>query len=92
MDFIYQHTLTNKYKNFIKVTSQRSGQPGVNAKEFQKFEISIPKRDEQQKVGRLLKTTDQLITVNQRPPPPHFSSTVIYLYAVIFTFILTKSA
>ncbi|WP_277375393.1 restriction endonuclease subunit S [Weissella paramesenteroides] len=66
VDFIYQHTLTNKYKNFIKVTSQRSGQPGVNAKEFRTFEIMIPKHDEQQKVGDLLKTFDQLITVNQR--------------------------
>lgn len=65
VDFIYQHTLTNKYKNFIKVTSQRSGQPGVNAKEFRTFEIMIPKHDEQQKVGDLLKTFDQLITVNQ---------------------------
>ena len=31
--FIFQNTLTEKYNNFIKITSQRSGQPGVNAQE-----------------------------------------------------------
>ena len=33
-EFIFQNTLTSKYKRFIQITSQRSGQPGVNAQEY----------------------------------------------------------
>lgn len=47
--FIFQNTLTNKYDNFIKLTSQRSGQPGVNAQEYSNYKIMIPEFEEQEK-------------------------------------------
>ncbi|WP_338438788.1 restriction endonuclease subunit S [Enterococcus faecium] len=61
-----QHTLTSSYENFIRVTSQRSGQPGVNAKEYSTFEISVPSYEEQRKIGSFFKQLDDTITLHQR--------------------------
>ena len=65
-NFVFQHTLTSSYKNFIRVTSQRSGQPGVNAKEYFTFEISVPSYEEQRKIGSFFKQLDDTITLHQR--------------------------
>ncbi|MHC3903458.1 restriction endonuclease subunit S [Streptococcus thermophilus] len=65
-NFVFQHTLTSSYENFIRVTSQRSGQPGVNAKEYSTFEISVPSYEEQRKIGSFLKQLDDTITLHQR--------------------------
>ncbi|QEA51602.1 restriction endonuclease subunit S [Leuconostoc lactis] len=65
-NFVFQNTLTNDYNNFIKVTSQRSGQPGVNAQEYASFNIKTPCYDEQQKIGLFFKQLDDLITLHQR--------------------------
>ena len=65
-NFVFQHTLTSSYKNFIRVTSQRSGQPGVNAKEYSTFEISVPSYEEQLKIGSFFKQFDDTITLHQR--------------------------
>ncbi|MFW3454978.1 restriction endonuclease subunit S [Aerococcus viridans] len=64
--FIFQNTLTNQYDNFIRVTSQRSGQPGVNAKEYASYTFHIPKKDEQEKIGNLFRVLDDTITLHQR--------------------------
>ena len=65
-EFVFQNTLTDKYDRFIRVTSQRSGQPGVNAQEYQNFDILTPKLDEQKRIGVLFKNLDNLITLHQR--------------------------
>ena len=65
-EFVFQNTLTYKYDRFIRVTSQRSGQPGVNAQEYQNFDILTPKLDEQKRIGVLFKNLDNLITLHQR--------------------------
>ena len=36
-EFVFQNTLTKDYEKFIKVTSMRSGQPGVNAQEYSEY-------------------------------------------------------
>lgn len=64
--FIFQNTLTNKYNRFIKVTSQRSGQPGINAKEYSSYIIMMPNSYEQDKVGNFLKKIDNIVTLHQR--------------------------
>jgi len=64
--FIFQNTLTNQYDNFIKVTSQRSGQPGVNAKEYASYTFHVPKKVEQEKIGTFFKVLDDTITLHQR--------------------------
>ena len=66
IDFIFQNTLTNNYNNFIKKTSQRSGQPGVNAQEYSIYEITTPKLLEQQKLGSFFKILDEQIYSQQQ--------------------------
>ncbi|MFT8599931.1 MAG: restriction endonuclease subunit S [Leuconostoc pseudomesenteroides] len=65
-NFVFQNTFTSTYENFIRITSQRSGQPGVNAKEYASFEINIPSLEEQQMIGSLFKQLDNLTAQNGR--------------------------
>lgn len=65
-EFVFQNTLTERYNNYIAVTSQRSGQPGVNAQEYSEFEIQIPRKEEQDKIGAYFTNLDNLITLHQR--------------------------
>ena len=64
-EFLFQNTLTNNYNRFVKITSQRSGQPGINAKEYSNFCILVPSFQEQGKIGSILQTLDSLIASNQ---------------------------
>ena len=65
-EFVFQNTLTNDYEKFIKVTSMRSGQPGVNAQEYSQYQIMIPCKAEQDKISDYLCSLDNLITLHQR--------------------------
>ena len=65
-EFVFQSTLTDKYNKYIAVTSQRSGQPGVNAQEYSEFEIRVPEKEEQTKIGTYFRNLDHLITLHQR--------------------------
>ena len=60
-EFVFQNTLTENYKRFIYLTSQRSGQPGVNAQEYSGFEIMMPCKDEQTVIGGFFRNLDTLI-------------------------------
>jgi type I restriction enzyme, S subunit len=64
--FIFQNTLTSTYQNFIKITSQRSGQPGVNAQEYANFSILVPIREEQNSLGDFFKQLDDTVTLHQQ--------------------------
>ena len=64
--FVFYNTLTKEYERFIRVTSQRSGQPGVNAHEYATFELLLPKHDEQCEIGNFFTNLDHLITLHQR--------------------------
>ena len=65
VEFVFQNTLTDRYRKYIAVTSQRSGQPGVNAQEYSKFEIQVPEKEEQIKIGCYFRALDNLITLHQ---------------------------
>ena len=65
-DFIFQNTLTDNYDSYIRITSQRSGQPGVNAQEYANFELSAPSLEEQKIIGVFFSHLDRLITLHQR--------------------------
>lgn len=65
-EFVFQNTLTRKYDSFIKITSQRSGQPGVNAQEYASFDLMVPTLEEQQKIGTFFKTLEGTIALHQR--------------------------
>ena len=64
-EFVYQATLTDAYKKFVAITSQRSGQPGVNAQEYADYQLMLPSRTEQQQIGMTLRSLDNLITLHQ---------------------------
>lgn len=60
-NFVFQQTLTDKYKQFIEITSQRSGQPGVNGKEYGEWKIGMTSYHEQSAIGSLFRTLDDLL-------------------------------
>ncbi|EIC74854.1 restriction endonuclease subunit S [Streptococcus oralis] len=60
-NFVFQQTLTDKYKRFIEITSQRSGQPGVNGKEYGEWKIGMTSYDEQTSIGSFFRTLDDLL-------------------------------
>ena len=65
-NFVFQNTLTESYKKFVATASQRSGQPGINAKQYGSFEFLLPEYREQKKVAGILCSIDALITLHQR--------------------------
>lgn len=65
-EFVFQNTLTTDYEKFVKATSMRSGQPGINAQEYSQFEIKVPSKNEQDKIGICFRNLDHLITLHQR--------------------------
>jgi len=64
-EFVFQNTLTTSFNRFVKVMSQRSGQPGINSKEYARFKLYIPKLKEQVLVGNMLLLIDNLIAANE---------------------------
>ena len=60
-NFIFQQTLTEKYKQFIEIISQRSGQPGVNGKEYGEWNVGMTTYHEQSAIGSLFRTLDDLL-------------------------------
>lgn len=65
-EFVFQNTLTSTYRRFIQITSQRSGQPGVNAQEYAEYSLIIPSFKEQQEIGKFFANLDNFITLHQR--------------------------
>ena len=58
--------MTDAYKKYVAITSQRSGQPGVNAQEYADYQLMLPSKTEQQQIGMTLRSLDDLITLHQR--------------------------
>ena len=65
-EFVFQSTLSPSYEKYIRITSQRSGQPGVNAQEYSEYDLFAPSKEEQQRIGHFLRGIDNLITLHQR--------------------------
>ena len=64
--FIFQSALTERYKQFVLITSQRSGQPGINAQEYADLLLLLPSLPEQRRIGAFFDRLDSLITLHQR--------------------------
>ena len=60
--FIFLQTLQPKYKNWVKVMSTRSGQPGINADEYKTFKVVLPSKKEQEKIADFLRGGDERMT------------------------------
>lgn len=65
-EFVFQSTLSPSYEKYIRITSQRSGQAGVNAQEYSEYDLFAPSKEEQQRIGHFLRGIDHLITLHQR--------------------------
>ena len=65
-EFVFQNTLTPDYDKYIRITSQRSGQPGVNAQEYGEYSLMVPVLQEQKKIGTFLRDFDSLLSLHQR--------------------------
>lgn len=66
-EFVFQNTLTSKYYKFIKITSQRSGQPGINAQEYSSWSLMLPKSaDEQKAIGKFFNCLDRLVIITEQ--------------------------
>ena len=63
--FIYSQTLTDRYGKWVKTTSMRSGQPGINANEYASYSFSVPSLPEQRKIADLLSAVDDVIAAQK---------------------------
>ena len=59
--FLKVHTETQHYNNWVAITSQRSGQPGINATEYCSFRIALPPIKEQERICSVLQLWDTAI-------------------------------
>ena len=64
--FIFTQTQTLKYNKWVKMTSMRSGQPGINSQEYASYGFFIPSKPEQQKIADCLSSLDELITAQTK--------------------------
>lgn len=61
-DCVFYNTLTDKYAKYIRLVSQRSGQPGVNVEELKGYTLNLPcNKDEQKALGTYFQHLDSLI-------------------------------
>jgi type I restriction enzyme, S subunit len=60
-EYLKKFTETATYWNWVKKTSVRSGQPGINADEYSKLTIPIPHPKEQYLISKILVDMDQEI-------------------------------
>lgn len=59
--FIVGQLMTKRYWNWIATTSMRSGQPGINGKEYSSFLIPVAPKKEQEEIARTLSEFDTYI-------------------------------
>ena len=64
--FIFEQTNLSRYNNWVKLTSMRSGQPGINSVEYGNYEFLITCLDEENKVAHFLELLNQKIKLQQR--------------------------
>ena len=60
-NFIFYITQTSKYQKWVSIMSTRSGQPGINAKEYSKYKFSCPVYNEQVKISNIISKIDNII-------------------------------
>lgn len=65
-DFLFQFTFSQLYWKWVDLTSTRSGQPGINSKEFASMMLYLPTKDEQQKIADCFSSLDELIEATSR--------------------------
>lgn len=62
-ELLFQFVTTEQYWNWVKFVSARSGQPGINGKQYASMPILLPPTiDEQQKIANCLSSLDQVLS------------------------------
>ncbi|OYU79943.1 MAG: hypothetical protein CFE23_11860 [Flavobacterium sp. BFFFF1] len=59
--FLWSYTKSKPYWDWVKTTSMRSGQPGINSLEYAALQIPYPKIQEQQAIANCLSEWDKTI-------------------------------
>lgn len=59
--FIFYNTLRHSYDKWVKTMSARSGQPGINAEEYESLKFNLPSKQEQEKIAEFLTAVDERI-------------------------------
>lgn len=59
-------TETHYYDKWVKVFSVRSGQPGINSKEYCRLPIPVPPLPEQRKIAQTLSSWDKAIALQEQ--------------------------
>lgn len=59
--YLKLYTNTDKYWNWVSVFSMRSGQPGINSKEYSNLKIPLPPLPEQKAIADCISTWDNAI-------------------------------
>lgn len=60
-NFLKAYLSTSEYWNWVSIMSQRSGQPGINGKEYGILKVPVPTIHEQQKIASVLTAADKEI-------------------------------
>lgn len=63
--FVFSQTLTSDYWNWVKLTSMRTGQQGINAQEYKEYKFFAPCFEEQQKIADFLSNVDEVISQSE---------------------------
>ena len=59
--FLKYYTQSKRYWDFVKITSTRTGQPGINGKEYANMNIILPPLEEQKRIAEVLSLCDDII-------------------------------
>lgn len=60
--YVFDNLHTNRYWDWVSVTSMRSGQPGINGNEYASYMIPCPSLLEQERIAEALSDVDSLIS------------------------------
>ena len=60
-NFIFAQTFTNNYWKWVNSTSMRSGQPGINSKEYATYSFYTTSKPEQDKIANFIALIDRRI-------------------------------
>ena len=64
--YLKVYTETTTYWNWVRVISQRSGQPGINSVEYGTMKLAVPPMEEQRKIAEILGVWDEAIEKQSR--------------------------
>ena len=64
--FLFYSFQLDKYDKWVSIYSQRSGQPGLNAREYANYKLRTPSLPEQEKIASFLTAVDKKIQLLQK--------------------------